>query len=249
MASAADVIVLDDDSPDEEAVLAVAEAAPCKRPPTSSKKRRLALAPLPPLQQPLPLQRAPAAAGAVAGAASDDDDVIDLTGDDDAVAAAFRDWELIDLTGVEDEPAGRGAKAARHAPQEPPAVVDELGEARAKIQAFLRARGTVLKVQRCDANPHALPGTPLYERFVAARRRCRDQRLQLVFHGTAAANVDSICRNGLDPKRRAGQAMGPGGLGPSAAALLRPSPAAFPGASRPKHVSHRRACCQRRVFW
>ena len=177
---------------------AVASAAPCTRPPTSSKKRRLALAPLQPLQQPQQLQRAPAAAGAAAGAAPDDG-VIDLTGDDEAVQAAFRDWELIDLTG-----------AAEYEPSSP-GVVDELKEQRAKIQAFLSARGTGLKVQRCDANPHAAPGAPLYERFIAARRRCRDQRVQLVFHGTPSANVEAICRNGLDPKRRAGQAMGPGG--------------------------------------
>lgn len=33
---------------------------------------------------------------------------------------------------------------------------------------------------------------------------------QLVFHGTPERNIQSICRQGLDPKRRAGQAYGPG---------------------------------------
>ena len=37
-----------------------------------------------------------------------------------------------------------------------------------------------------------------------------DTKVDMVFHGTPEANVESICREGLDPKRRAGQAMGPG---------------------------------------
>ena len=98
MSSAEKLIVVPDDDDDTPApaAAAVAAAAPCKRPLTSSKMRRLALAPLPPLQQPPPPQvAAPTPAGA--------EDVIDLTGDDDAVAAAFREWELIDLTGAEDD--------------------------------------------------------------------------------------------------------------------------------------------------
>ncbi|KAL3900156.1 MAG: hypothetical protein SGARI_006300 [Bacillariaceae sp.] len=34
--------------------------------------------------------------------------------------------------------------------------------------------------------------------------------LSIVFHGTATANVNTILKNGLDPKRRRGQAYGPG---------------------------------------
>ena len=34
--------------------------------------------------------------------------------------------------------------------------------------------------------------------------------LQLVFHGTDAANIHLICKDGLDPARRNGQAHGPG---------------------------------------
>ena len=34
--------------------------------------------------------------------------------------------------------------------------------------------------------------------------------IELVFHGTAVGNVKAILRDGLDPKRRSGQALGPG---------------------------------------
>lgn len=145
-----------------------------------------------------------------AGAA---DSPIDLTGDDDAVASAFKDWELIDLTRDDATPAAKEAVPPKRAagPPPKPVAVDELREERSKIHGFLKARGTALRVERCEPNPHAQPGTPLYKQFVAARARCFDRRVQLVFHGTPAKNIDSICRNGLDPKRRAGQAMGPGG--------------------------------------
>ena len=59
-------------------------------------------------------------------------------------------------------------------------------------------------------NPHSLPGTPLYERFFAAWARVPDKSMRLVFHGTPEKNIDAICREGLDPKRRSGQALGPG---------------------------------------
>ena len=32
----------------------------------------------------------------------------------------------------------------------------------------------------------------------------------MVFHGSAEANMEVICREGLDPQRRSGQAYGPG---------------------------------------
>ena len=48
----------------------------------------------------------------------------------------------------------------------------------------------------------------LWDNCEAAVRRM--QSLRLVFHGTSEANVEGICREGLDPKRRSGQAYGPG---------------------------------------
>ena len=129
---------------------------------------------------------------------------IDLTGDDDsAINAAFRAWEVIDLT-ADDCAAGASAPAA--------APSDVLARQRARIAAFLRSSHCkALRVLRCDANPHAAPGRPLYERFAAALERVADKSVELCFHGTPEPNVDSILRDGLDPKRRSGQALGKGG--------------------------------------
>ncbi|EOD26907.1 hypothetical protein EMIHUDRAFT_114877 [Emiliania huxleyi CCMP1516] len=54
-------------------------------------------------------------------------------------------------------------------------------------------------------NPKSLPNEPLYE-----RQRVPNKTIRLVFHGTPEANVGAICRDGLDPGRRAGQAHGAG---------------------------------------
>ena len=53
-------------------------------------------------------------------------------------------------------------------------------------------------------------GALLYERFVAAWERVPDKTIKLVFHGTPSENIPSICKTGLDPKRRTGQAHGKG---------------------------------------
>ena len=59
-------------------------------------------------------------------------------------------------------------------------------------------------------NEHSLPGTPLYNRFFAAWAAVPDKSMRLVFHGTPERNIDAICRDGLDPKLRHAQALGPG---------------------------------------
>ena len=92
-------------------------------------------------------------------------------------------------------------------------VFDVLGEHRKTIQEYLQKTkfaeivGEILDIK---TNPHSLPGTPQYQRFVLEWQRVADQTVELVYHGTAEANVDIICRNGLDPARRRGQAYGPG---------------------------------------
>jgi hypothetical protein len=178
--------------------------------------------------------------GAAGGELPPVDDIIDLCAEEDAsVAAAFREWELIDLTGAveeeEEAPATGAAPASRASARRAdverslaraesrPLPHDALAAQRAQIRAFLAARGAVLRCERCEPNPHAAPGTPLYARFVAARARCRDPAIQLVWHGTPEANVDAICRNGLDQRRRAGQAMGPGCIANRACQLLGPA--------------------------
>jgi hypothetical protein len=59
-------------------------------------------------------------------------------------------------------------------------------------------------------NPHSRPGQALYNRFVLAWEAVADQSVITAFHGTPEANIDAICRTGLDPNRRSGQAHGPG---------------------------------------
>ena len=59
-------------------------------------------------------------------------------------------------------------------------------------------------------NPKSMPESPLYERFVAAWEAVPNKTIQLVFHGTDQANIHWICKDGLDPARRNGQAHGAG---------------------------------------
>ena len=54
------------------------------------------------------------------------------------------------------------------------------------------------------------PKIDFHTGFVESWQRVSDQTVKLCFHGTAEANIDAICRDGLDPKRRAGQAHGKG---------------------------------------
>ena len=90
------------------------------------------------------------------------------------------------------------------------ASTDLLHEQRQRLPAFLRENERQLPVTDIAMNPHSLPGTPLYERFFAAWAHVPNKSMRLVFHGTSEENIDAICREGLDPKRRRGQAMGPG---------------------------------------
>lgn len=61
-------------------------------------------------------------------------------------------------------------------------------------------------------NDHAKPGGQLFKRFKSAYDSLpkHHQKTCLAFHGTAEGNIQSICSNGYDPKRRSGQAYGTG---------------------------------------
>ena len=60
-------------------------------------------------------------------------------------------------------------------------------------------------------NPDCGPGNTVYDRFVEACRVLPDlASLAIVFHGTHENNIPAILKNGLDPKKRSGQAYGPG---------------------------------------
>ena len=85
--------------------------------------------------------------------------------------------------------------------------VAQVAQAQASRAAHSVAAATPMAVWH---NPRSMPGHPLYERFVAAWAAVPDKKMRLVFHGSAEENMTVICREGLDPRRRAGQAMGPG---------------------------------------
>ena len=83
-------------------------------------------------------------------------------------------------------------------------MFDVLAPMRLRIHAFLKQKAESLGIKDVKENEHSLPGTELYTRFVHCWEQVGDQTLKAVFHGTAEANVKAICKNGLDPKRRAG---------------------------------------------
>ena len=67
-----------------------------------------------------------------------------------------------------------------------------------------------LTVVLLDENQHAKPGGVLFKKFRDKMMSLsEDQRKTcLVFHGTSANNIQSICQNGYDPTKRSGQAYG-----------------------------------------
>ena len=91
-----------------------------------------------------------------------------------------------------------------------PASTDLLHEQRQRLLPLLHENAFHLPATDVEINPYSLPGTPLYERFVAARAQLPDKSMRLFFHGTPETNVKAICRDGLDPKLRRAQALGPG---------------------------------------
>jgi len=91
---------------------------------------------------------------------------------------------------------------------------DVLSEHRTNIENFVNKHwieqmGKIIEIKE---NPHSLPGTPQYNRFVEEWQKVADQTVKCVFHGTPEANIDAICLGGLDPSRRGknGQAHGAG---------------------------------------
>ena len=91
---------------------------------------------------------------------------------------------------------------------------DVLSEHRTNIENFLNKhwKEQMGKIIEIKENPHSLPGTPQYNRFVEEWQKVADQTVKCVFHGTPEANIDAICLGGLDPSRRGknGQAHGAG---------------------------------------
>ena len=148
-------------------------------------------------------------------------EVIDVDADDATLAEQLskrlnHEAEVLGLAALH---AARERRAARrsavpaHADVvdvEDRASTDLLHEQRERLPSFLHESAQQLPFTDVYMNPHSLPGTPLYERFFAAWARVPDKSMRLVFHGTPEKNIDAICREGLDPNRRRGQALGPG---------------------------------------
>jgi hypothetical protein len=91
-------------------------------------------------------------------------------------------------------------------------LFDVLSHHRTSIHDFLQKNwkkefGEIVEVKE---NPFSRPGQPLYNSFVTQWQQVQDQKVQCVFHGTSESNIDAICRDGLDSKRRTGQAYGAG---------------------------------------
>jgi len=76
--------------------------------------------------------------------------------------------------------------------------------ARDAIASFLKTHDDLAEL-KLEYNEAARPGTVQYDRFRQAWTAASNKGWRLVFHRTPARNVDSICKNGLNPKRRTGQ--------------------------------------------
>mmetsp|Transcript_9274 Transcript_9274/g.12156 ORF Transcript_9274/g.12156 Transcript_9274/m.12156 type:complete len:291 (-) Transcript_9274:210-1082(-) len=96
---------------------------------------------------------------------------------------------------------------------------DVLSEMRKSLLPFVKKQFTMnqmLQFESFHINKYANCGERLYEVFLGSWTDSNMQ-IKLCFHGTPNENVESILRDGLDPKRRTGQAMGKGeyfGLNP-----------------------------------
>lgn len=112
------------------------------------------------------------------------------------------------------------------------ATPDILAKHRAEMKQMLSKRFGSNYHLSCVEGHSGLPGGTVYERFKEAHDKLNRGTktgktsqgaaqagtpaappgpvIELVFHGTAVGNVKAILRDGLDPKRRSGQALGPG---------------------------------------
>ena len=81
---------------------------------------------------------------------------------------------------------------------------------RRDVSTFVARAAKQLEVEKVEHNPASEPGQPLYERFKRAVDHASDKTIRLVFHGSPEQNMEAISREGLDPKRRRGQAYGTG---------------------------------------
>lgn len=65
------------------------------------------------------------------------------------------------------------------------------------LEAATKAAFPTLAARGLTRNPHAAPGSAVYDRFVAALRATTRKRLEMLVHGTAEHNIDAIAQQGL----------------------------------------------------
>ena len=192
------------------------------------------------------------AGGSGSASAGAGGDVIDL--DALQAAAEARRARLRERRAASGEGSSRGEMEAIDVEDE--AASDLLHAQRENIETFLKVRAAQYQITELWHNPASRPGGKLYERFFGAWSEAPSRRLRMVFHGTAEANVDAICRDGLDPSRRGtgtGQAYGPGARDrPPARRACACAPAT--AHSRVRVCAHppsrvRVRPCARRVLW
>jgi len=163
------------------------------------------------------------AAASTSGASSSTADVPSTEGDEDFAARlqaqvddeARRAGERRDRLADADEEFARTLQARMNkeiADSGKQAAQDILHNQRNQIRSWLASQAALLNVKDVSANPAAMPDGNLYQKFKAAHAAAKDKSIRLVFHGTQEANIEAICRDGLNPGKRGvhGQAHGAG---------------------------------------
>ena len=97
----------------------------------------------------------------------------------------------------------------------PVSEVSNISEMVACCHAFCLSLAFTAFASRCGLQqPHFEASRPInatFDKFAKAYHHLEpNTSLAVVFHGTATTNIPDILYNGLDPKRRKGQAYGPG---------------------------------------
>lgn len=90
-------------------------------------------------------------------------------------------------------------------------IVEGILTSRAEVDKWLKTFPN-LKVTDIKENKEAKPGGALFTKFKDKYKKlpAAKRNTIMAFHGTQAANIDNICKNGYNTSLRTGQAHGPG---------------------------------------
>jgi len=138
---------------------------------------------------------------------------LDDTGRDDIDEAVLKE-RAAKLEAKAVDAKARAQAARRNMLADAQAAGDAFAEQRRMIEDLVNdpvVFGGLVALQ-VEHNRYSLPGSPMYERFVATRAGKPPPPLRIVFHGTDDENIEPILANGMDPSRRGmhGQVHGPG---------------------------------------